>query len=713
MTKKSVIILFIILANTSYAQKNDIDSLKNIIATANNDSAKISSCIKVAVSFAIINKPDSASEYLNKAEKLSKKLISSKNQKKSATGLLLMSSVFYNKGKIYYKFSKTSKIENSLKKALEYTEHALKKAKDTNIINRANIIRAKVFTELTNFYIDKGYFSIALDNALKSQKITDNLIKKGVFDEKESAAQYFYLGLINFYLKNYEKALSYYRKSLQISEKYNYREGIIDCSNNIGIIETELNRTDTALSYFNNILNYLKNNKDPLTEAQTYDNMADCYIKLKDYKKAELYLAKAMIITRKHDIKQGEIYISLGLAELYKETGKPKKAFRYAKEALAAAEETEAVPLIKEAYLTMSQLYENNHNYKKALLYHKKYKELEDSLFSVEKNRQIQESEAKYLAEKKQEEINKQKIELARKNAEIKIKRNQNYIFAVVVFFLFVIIFFIIKTLKNKQKTALLIQKQNKKITDSIEYAEKIQQAALPSDKVLSQLFKEYFILFKPLQIVSGDFYWAVQKDNFILFAAADCTGHGIPGAFVSMLGISFLNELTLISDLTRPDIILEEMRNILKKSFRQTGKDDEQTDGIDIALCSVNTDTDELYFSGANNPAFLVRNGKITELEPVPNPVGVYYKEINFKVQKIKLEKNDVLYLFTDGYSDQFGGEKEKKQKFTLKRFKDLLTEIYKLKADKQKEILEEELIKWQKDTEQTDDILVFGIKF
>ncbi len=714
MQKRIVTIsFFLFLSIFSHAQNPSLDSLKKVTVTLQNDSLKINNVLEIAKIYQRLNQKDSALIYYNKTEQLATKLSLSENKTEAETGTFLLAAAIYNKGRFLYILSELAESEITLNKCLLLTKSLLKNSENDSIKTELMKINSNVYMELSNIYIDKGYYSVALENSLEAQKITDNLIEKGVLHERETAVQYFYLGLINFYLKNYKKSLAYYKKSMQISVKYQYQRGIINCYNNIGITETKLNNIDTALMYFNKTLEYLKENDDPLTEAQTYDNMADCYLIRKDYKKAELYLAKAMIITEKYDIKQGKIYIMFGLADLYNKTGKYDKAFSYASKALSIAEEIESVSMVKDAYYLMFQIYENKHEYKNALIYHKKYKVLEDSIFNKEKNRQIQEIETKYQANKKQREIDRQKLELAKRDSEIKIKRTQNYIFTAVVFFLLIIILIIVITLKQKQKINTLIKTQNKKITDSIEYAEKIQTAALPSDKVLSQLFRSYFILFKPLHIVSGDFYWAVKKDNFIIFAAADCTGHGIPGAFVSMLGISFLNELTLISDLRRPDRILEEMRYIMKKSFRQTGTESEQTDGIDIALCSINTETNELHFAGANNPAWLIRNDQITELKPAPNPVGIYHKEIDFKMQTIQLEKNDILYLFTDGYADQFGGNSFKPKKYTIKRFKDLLLKIYKKPMSEQKEILETNFNNWKKDNKQIDDILIFGIKF
>lgn len=708
-----IIIIISIFPNILLGQSHKIDSLQKILKTIKNDSLKIIDFLKIANNFSELYKRDSALKYFNKAEQLSKQMSEESNNEKTETGKLFLASSLLNKGKFLYIFSELDKSEKILNETLEITEYLIRNSENQHLKTEAMKIEGKAYMEITNIYIDKGYYNIALQNSLESQKITDSLIRKAALPEKETAIQYFYLGLINYYLKNYKKSLQYYKQSLQISLKYNNQKGVRSCYINIGVIENDLNRPDSALIYFNKVLDYLKVNDDPLLKAQIYDNISDSKILQKDYKNAELYLAKAMVIVQKYEFTQGEIYIMLGLNDLYNKTHQYSKALHYAEKALLKAKSFTSVSMEKDAYSALSKTYENLYNYKLALNYFKKYKILEDSIFNKEKNKQIQESEAKYHTEKKQEEINSQKLELAKRDIRIKNKINQIYIFTSILLFLLIIILIIVFLLKQKQKINTLIKKQNKRITDSIKYAEKIQKAALPSEKVLSQLFKEHLVFYKPLQIVSGDFYWAVKKDEFIIFASADCTGHGIPGAFVSMLGISFLNELTLISDLTRPDLILEEMRFILKKSFRQTGNHTDQTDGIDISLCSINTKNNELFFAGANNPVYIFRNNEIIEFKATPNPVGVYYKEVKFKMHKTKLLKNDIIYLFTDGYPDQFGGNKHKAKKFTLKRFLNLLSEIHYKSLSEQKKILEREFETWKKNNEQTDDILIFGIKY
>ncbi len=263
------------------------------------------------------------------------------------------------------------------------------------------------------------------------------------------------------------------------------------------------------------------------------------------------------------------------------------------------------------------------------------------------------------------------------------------------------------KTLRKQKEE---IEEKNQHITDSISYASRIQQALLPPEEIIQKHLPDYFILFKPRDIVSGDFYWFKQIGNHTVYAAADCTGHGVPGAFMSMLGISFLNEIVTKTRFDKPSDILDKLRKKVKTSLRQTGKDNESKDGMDIALCVIDNDSLTLQYSGAYNPVYIVRKGELIEIKATRNPIGIYLREKPFENHKFQLEKGDMIYTFSDGYVDQFGGENA--SKFKSKKFKQLLLEIYKKPVEEQKNILNGVIMKWQGELEQTDDIVIFGVR-
>ncbi len=257
------------------------------------------------------------------------------------------------------------------------------------------------------------------------------------------------------------------------------------------------------------------------------------------------------------------------------------------------------------------------------------------------------------------------------------------------------------------------LEESHKKINDSVYYASRIQNAVLPNRDLLEQLLPHHFILYRPCSVVSGDFYWIKQVGGKIVVAAADCTGHGVPGALVSMLGIAFLNEIVTLlntqAQLSASDI-LNQLRSLVKGALQQSGKLREQREGMDIALCVIDPIEKQLHYAGAYNPLYIITDNKITEIAANRMPIAIYRNEKAFTNHRIPFESGDMIYLFSDGYADQNGCKGE--AMFTKKRFKKLLVEINQEPMARQKEILEERFDKWKGDVQQRDDVLVFGIR-
>jgi len=254
------------------------------------------------------------------------------------------------------------------------------------------------------------------------------------------------------------------------------------------------------------------------------------------------------------------------------------------------------------------------------------------------------------------------------------------------------------------------VTKQNMEIVESMNYARRIQNALLPSDQAIKELINEYFILFKPKEIVSGDFYWVNSKDEKIMMAAADCTGHGIPGAFMSMLAIAFLNDIAnSIIDPT-PANILNQLRAHVIHALKQDSAHITSMDGLDIALCVIDTNKNEIQFSGANNPLYAMHNNTLIEYPSDKMPIGYALKYNEFTNKTIKLNRGDTFYIFSDGYMDQFGGAKNKK--FKPHRFQQLI-KIHKKPMHEQKEILYLTLEEWKGEKEQVDDIIIIGFRY
>lgn len=265
-----------------------------------------------------------------------------------------------------------------------------------------------------------------------------------------------------------------------------------------------------------------------------------------------------------------------------------------------------------------------------------------------------------------------------------------------------------------------IVTYQKKEITDSIQYAERIQKAVLPEEDILSGSFTDYFILFRPKDIVSGDFYWMSKKGDTIIFTAADCTGHGVPGAFMSMLGVSFLNKIVNETGIIKPDRILNELRANIILSLKQTEMEESSKDGMDMALCNLDVKNNKLFFAGANNPMILIRkeNGEYNVIEKKADgmPVGVYSRMTDFTCHEIEVLKGDTIYLFSDGFCDQFGGPKGRK--FMKPRFIQMLLDHQTLPMCSQKETFEKILEDWINHPDQgesigqIDDVILMGIR-
>lgn len=266
----------------------------------------------------------------------------------------------------------------------------------------------------------------------------------------------------------------------------------------------------------------------------------------------------------------------------------------------------------------------------------------------------------------------------------------------------------------SKQKEE--IASKNDKIIESILYAQKIQQAVMPTVTYFNQYLPEHFIMLKPRDIVSGDFYWGTHIGSKFVFTAADCTGHGVPGAFMSLLGICFLNDIAGRSNAKYVTAagILTSLRLKIITYLHQSGKEGVQQDGMDMALCVYDKDESKLQYAGAFNPLVLIRDGQLSQYDADEMPIGYYENQTDrFTNHVIDLHKGDMIYMFSDGYADQFGMVDGKKKKYLIKRFKDFLLEIHTLGMEQQEQRLEENLAQWRGDLKQLDDILVLGVRF
>ncbi len=308
--------------------------------------------------------------------------------------------------------------------------------------------------------------------------------------------------------------------------------------------------------------------------------------------------------------------------------------------------------------------------------------------------------------------IAKRVITLQKK--EISTQKQLLFLAIASVLLLSLLLFLIYRFNKEKKKTYILLKEKNKKITDSINYALRIQESVLPSDSEIKKQLPKSFIYFQPRDTVSGDFYWLSTVKDKIIIACVDCTGHGVPGAFMSLIGNTLLNEIVNEKEIIDPSLILKRLHLEIVKSLHQDSDRVQSKDGMEMSLCVIDTKANVIEYAGAMNPLYVIKNNSVIVVKPDMKGIGGDTSnggDVEFTTQKISIQNNMSIYMFTDGYMDQFGGLENKK--FNISNFKKLLLEIQSMDMNKQKERVEKTIQEWKGDYKQIDDILVIGIRF
>ncbi len=537
--------------------------------------------------------------------------------------------------------------------SLEYYEKAMKIYKA--ISNDMEL--AKVYNNIGNVYAQQAY-------EILSEKYGEEWETLGI--DKQ------------IILSKYSKSIDIYSKSLALRQKVGDKAEISSSLSNLGGIYTSVGDLPLALDYLERAYKLDLDLDNNYETANTLSNIGQIYFKLKNYNKA---LSN---------------YI----------------------QSLKIAENNHLADLSKSLYENLSDVYLAIGDCNKSHAAYKKFVQLQDSFQNENSMNQIAEMQTKYETEKKV-----QQIDLLNKDAKLKdveIKQKNTFIWFVVAGLLSVmaISLLLVKQNRDRKKTNTelnnkneLITVQKQEITDSIQYARRIQSAVLPVETVMNNLLPESFIFFKPRDIVSGDFYWINEKNDKIIVATADCTGHGVPGAFMSMLGTALLTNISATKDELHTDDLLNDLRLRIIESLHQTGKEGENKDGMDITLYILDINRMKLEFSGANNSLYIVRNGEMIEVKADRMPIGIHDKaSIPFKKHEVVLEKGDMIYSSSDGYHDQFGGPNNKK--FTSGKFKTLLTSLATEHIDKQSKFLEKTIFEWMGENAQVDDMLVIGVR-
>ena len=383
---------------------------------------------------------------------------------------------------------------------------------------------------------------------------------------------------------------------------------------------------------------------------------------------------------------------------------------------------------MRDAYASLSDLFDAKGDYKQAFNYHKRFSEIKDTLLNEQSGKQMAEMNTKYDSEKKDKELIKKDAEINKQLAETEKQNLQRNAFIVGFLLVLVLAFLIYRGYREKKNTNVLleekniliekqkqlVEEKNLRITESINYAKRIQQAILPAETLIKLFLPESFIFFRPKDIVSGDFYWFTEKKEKLILVVADCTGHGVPGAFMSMIGNTLLNEIINVKNISQPKEILNQMNIGIVTLLHQNANDSNtQDDGMDISVIAIDKTYKEVEFAGANHFSYLIKNSQLETIDGDVFSIGGMFgkKDLNFTSRKIKIEKGDNFYLFTDGFIDQFGGENNKK--YSSAKFGKLLQNMEEQGTEVQKNNLANEFDSWKGNNKQLDDVLVVGIKF
>jgi len=655
-----LIFLFILLFGIVHAQSNSkIDSLKKELNSVQNDTLKVKHLNSIASAYRISGDLNTAKKYLDSA--------------------------FYLLEKSHWKYGE-----------------------------------ALTFNNLAYVNIYDNDFESAMKNAVSALQISESNA-----DKENLGFAYLYIGYVKLTLGEQDEALSYYNKSLNIRKElkndYNLGYSYTYLGNYYNI-----NRNyDSSLYYHSLALITRLKTGDTRSIADSYLLIGSSLFKQKEYADAlhnyDYALKKYEQLNDSRRL--AEIYRNY--AEVYLYQDELDSASVYLSKSLEIAKNIGAIDNLIPIYFELANLHEKKGDYKNAYQYIRKHIQYKDSTANNDVFREVTKQILKYKTEKenKIKELKYQNEKaLQKKNKAILIAKNkmQQYILfgaIALILILISIAFVIARTLKITRSQKTVIEEQTKEIVASITYAKRIQNAILPTTEYIAECLPDSFIYYNPKDIVAGDFYWVDRQGDNVIFAAADCTGHGVPGAMVSVVCHNAMDRSIREHKLIEPNEILNKTREIVvdqlnKAKNKLTDPNEKIRDGMDIALCNLNTTTNQLKFAGAYNPLWIIRNGKnkVEEIKANRQSIGDVENPISFDMHSVKLEEGDTLYLFSDGFVDQFGGGKGKKYKSA--NFKKLLLKIQDKSMDQQKEIIHTEFEKWQGPHEQIDDVCVFGVR-
>lgn len=607
---------------------------------------------------------------------------------------------------LYYKLGYATK---DFQAAKEYFSKAYRIA--DSLKNDKKLFR--IYSAQGNVYEKNG----ELDEALKFyfsalEKATQLHDSDGIGDMNLD------ISWLYFELQKYELAEQYGKAALQIYENRHDEKDIANAYNNLATYKKDAGKYEDALKLHQQALEIRIRIKDAAGMSHTYNNIGLVYLKMEKYPETIEYLEKSYHIKDSlHDVK-GMAGSLINISNAYIGMKKFQDALDYALRGTKLADSAGHKIFLKNGYQAVAESYKGLGMYEQALDWMQKYISLKDKLVNEENIKQVNELQAKYKSDTLSRRIEMLNVKSALQETELANSQMIIYGISGVTVLLLASGFFIFRGYREKKRALVIIssirdnlEQKNQEISDSINYAKNIQRSLLPDPEQLSKVFSESFVLNLPKDIVSGDFFSLAHKGEKAYLAVADCTGHGVPGAFMSMLGTDKLTQAIQDSATGMPGEILSLLNHAVKSSLHQHDQKMLSKDGMDIALLCFDNVQQKVWYAGANRPLWIVRNGAIVEYKPAKAAIGGTTPDtFLFPDNAITLEKGDVLYLFSDGYADQFGGVKGKK--LMTRHFRELLLHAYQQPFELQREFLLGKLKEWQGNFEQVDDILVVGVR-
>ncbi len=703
---KRVIIFFILLCvgKTATSQNKKIDSLKKILSTLPADTQKVNVLYDLAFAF-FDSDPDMTIKYGNEALAIAQKQNSSKHI-----------------GNVYNVIALGYSIKNEYQNALSYFEKALsvrEKNKDKNGV-------AKVLGNMGNIYWNMSDYPKALDHQLRSLKLKEEVgNKQGVANSLGNIA--------NIYssIGDDAKAIHYNFECIKMAEQLGNKKNIEICYGNIGGIYEGKKKHQLAIDYFMKALKLSQETGSKLDIAGAYGNIGLSYIGLKKYQLAEEYLKKSLTLRKEIGDRLGitSVYHHLGVVNL--KTKNYKLSEEYYLMALNLSKELGIEARERDILKDLSNAYIEQRKFERGFEYYKKFVRLKDTLINLNNNKIIIQKQLKYDYEKKAV-ADSIKISEEKRISAIQLKQEKTQKYALYGGLVLVLLFsvFIFNRFKvtQKQKAIIeqkeketqrqkhLIEEKQKEIVDSINYAKRLQDAILPQVNVIKESFLKLkgdaFVVYQPKDIVAGDFYFFEDNNDHLFIAAADCTGHGVPGAMVSVVCSNALTRSVKEFNLTDPGKILDKTRELVLETFsRSIGQ---VKDGMDISFLSIHKKNKTLKWAGANNSLWIVPKlstdvKELIEIKANKQPIGISDHQKPFITHQLPLNDNCTLYLVTDGYADQFGGAEGKK--LMSKNFKSFLISINDRVLSEKSTLLTKNFNDWKGNFEQVDDVCVIGI--